>query len=195
MTIAVANVANTNTFDYWRVRTNELAHAMTNYTITTNSNTTVGNATVNGYITATGFIVSNTTSNATISIPTANQYSSGQHYLNANGSWVQVPAYSISLQTSGAGSPVMIDSYNMSYFNAMEYMIHTKDNDANGYVSTKLITVHDGANVFITEYATVTSNSSFTTGVLKANANTTHVKLYVTPTSANTDIRILRLNT
>lgn len=195
MTIAVANVANTNTFDYWRVRTNELAYAMSNYTITTDSNTVNGNAAVNGYITATGFIVSNTISNAVFTIPTANQYNSGQHFLNANGSWVQVPAYLITTNTSGAGAPALIDSYKMSDFNAMEYMIYMKDNDANGYLSTKLITVHDGANVFITEYATVTSNSLFTSGPLKANANTTHVKLYVTPTSANTDVRILRLNT
>lgn len=195
MTIAVANVANTNTFDYWRVRTNELAYAMSVSTITTNSNTTSGNAIVNGYITATGFIVSNSTSNASISIPTTAQYNSGQYYLNANGSWVQVPAYLITATTSGAGAPALLDSYRMSDYNAMEYMIHMKDNDANGYLSTKLITVHDGANVFITEYATVTSNSLFTSGPLKANANTTHVKLYVTPTSANTDVRILRLNT
>ena len=49
MTITVANTANTNTFDYWRNRTNELADAMTNKTVTVDSNTATGNAVVNGH--------------------------------------------------------------------------------------------------------------------------------------------------
>lgn len=49
MTVTVANTANTNTFDYWRNRTNELADAMTNKTVTVDSNTATGNAVVNGH--------------------------------------------------------------------------------------------------------------------------------------------------
>lgn len=49
MTVTIANTANTNTFDYWRNRTNELADAMTNKTVTVDSNTATGNAVVNGH--------------------------------------------------------------------------------------------------------------------------------------------------
>jgi hypothetical protein len=38
MTITISNTANTNTFDYWRNRTNELAHSMSNFVMTTDSN-------------------------------------------------------------------------------------------------------------------------------------------------------------
>lgn len=48
MTYTVANTATTNTFDYWRSRTNEVAHAMTNFAVTVNSNAAVGNAAVTG---------------------------------------------------------------------------------------------------------------------------------------------------
>ena len=52
MTIAVANTSNTNTFEYWLNRTNELADAMSNKVITVNSNNTTGNVFVNGVISA-----------------------------------------------------------------------------------------------------------------------------------------------
>lgn len=52
MTISVANTANTNSFYYWLQRTNELADAMSTRTITVESNTTTGNAHVNGTFSA-----------------------------------------------------------------------------------------------------------------------------------------------
>ena len=58
MSITVANTANTNTFDYWRNRTNELADAMTNKTVTVDSNTATGNAVVNGHFVS-GTLVAN----------------------------------------------------------------------------------------------------------------------------------------
>lgn len=53
MTVTVANTTNTSTYQFWLDRTNELADAMTNKVITVNSNTTVGNAQVNGIFTGT----------------------------------------------------------------------------------------------------------------------------------------------
>ena len=52
MTITVANTSNTSTFEYWLNRTNELASAMTNYAVTTNSNTATGNAAITGTFTS-----------------------------------------------------------------------------------------------------------------------------------------------
>lgn len=57
MTVTVANTSNTSTFEYWLNRTNELADAMTNKTITVNSNNTTGNAFVNGVFSATTMAV------------------------------------------------------------------------------------------------------------------------------------------
>lgn len=48
MTIAIANTEVTNTFDYWRQRTNELAAAMSIKAVTVNSNAAIGNASVTG---------------------------------------------------------------------------------------------------------------------------------------------------
>ena len=64
MTVTVANTANTNTFDYWRNRTNELADAMTNKTVTVESNTATGNAAITGTFSANVLFLGNTTVNS-----------------------------------------------------------------------------------------------------------------------------------
>ena len=83
MTITVANTANTNTFDYWRNRTNELADAMTNYVVTTDSNTAVGNAAISGQFYANVLVANssirggNVTTNGILYISTNTQLSVG----------------------------------------------------------------------------------------------------------------------
>jgi len=52
MTVLIQNTAVTNTFDFWRNRTNELAYAMSNSAVTVNSNTAVGDASITGNFTA-----------------------------------------------------------------------------------------------------------------------------------------------
>ena len=65
MTINVANTELTNTFDYWRSRTNELAYAMSQYVVTTNSNTATGNAAITGTFTADALVANTLTFSST----------------------------------------------------------------------------------------------------------------------------------
>lgn len=193
MTVAVANVANTNTFDYWRNRTNELATAMSNVVISTGS-TTTGDAAITGTFTANVLIantvrVSNSTANIVIVVPTVSQISNGTFYLNASGSWVSPPSplANGALTTTGT-SAQLLDSYAIATFRGAEYFISVKDNNANAYQATKVLTMHNNVAAFSTEYATILSNTSL--GVFDANvaANATHVTVYITPTSSNTTV-------
>ena len=59
MTITVANTSNTSTFQYWLDRTNEIAYALTNSVVTTNSNTATGNAAITGTFTANALSITN----------------------------------------------------------------------------------------------------------------------------------------
>jgi hypothetical protein len=52
MTIQVQQVTNTSSFSFWVNRTNDLANAISNYAVTTQSNTAVGNAAITGTFTA-----------------------------------------------------------------------------------------------------------------------------------------------
>jgi hypothetical protein len=102
MTITVANTTLTNTFEFLVNRTTELADAMTTKVVTTDSNTTPGNATITGTFSANVYIVGNSASNTSISAPNTEQKSSGSYFLNANGSWTSIVANNgIIANTSG----------------------------------------------------------------------------------------------
>ena len=246
MTIYVQNTAVTNTFDFWRNRTNELAYAMGNSAVTVNSNTavgnaaitgtftanvlvsntytvntinanvvnmvttngntvvsnsvvvnsviTVGNATVNTLITNTNIYISNSTANINLTVPTAAQIANGQYFHNANGQWSLVPlSYNPisngSFTTSGT-NPQVVDYYPVSTYSVGEYALLVLDNNANNKYASKILTLFDGSNTLITEYADLVSNS--TMGTFSANANVSHVRLYFTPVSSNTTVKFVR---
>lgn len=198
MTVTVANVANTNTFDYWRVRTNELADAMTNKVVTVETVATTGNAAITGTFTANVLagntvFLSNTTSNVTITVPSTSQKTSGDYFLNANGNWSAVitPVTTVTYTTTGTSSQE-IDSYAMTDFGGVEYFIRVRDNNANSYHATKVLTFHNNVAAFSTEYGYMISNA--TLGTFAVSTNATHVKLSMTPTSTNTSLTISRVN-
>ena len=89
MTINVANTTLTNTFEYLVNRTNELSDALTTKVVTADSNTTSGNSAITGTFSANVYVVGNSASNTSISAPNTEQKSSGEYFLNANGSWTR----------------------------------------------------------------------------------------------------------
>lgn len=71
MTVAVANVEFANTFGHWVQRTNELATAMSVKVLTADSNTTVGNVSLQGTFTANTLVANNITGTGNVTISTA----------------------------------------------------------------------------------------------------------------------------
>jgi len=195
MTVIVANTSNTNTFDYWRNRTNELAYAMTTYAVTAGgSNAAVGNSSITGNFNANTFTVGNSSVNTSIRTANSTQQSNGQYFLNANGSWTLIsgPIYVSNTPTVGTTSQV-IDFYDITVYDSVEYIVSVIDNNANNKMTTKILTTHDSTIVYSLEYATITTNT-VNMGSFSANANATHVKLNFTPVSTNTTVKFLRYN-
>jgi hypothetical protein len=166
--------------------------------VTTDSNTAVGNAAISSAFTANVLIantvrVSNSTSNIVITVPNTVQISTGDYFLNADGNWTLVisPVEILSTNTSLTSSQI-IDSYNMSEFGGVEYFVRVKNNLADGYHATKILTFHNNVNAFSTEYGVMTFNGSL--GTFAVSTNTTHVILTMTPTSACTTVNIARVN-
>jgi hypothetical protein len=173
---------------------------MTNYAVTTNSNTAVGNAAISDTFSAkifyanTSLNVGNSTVNTIITSENSVQISNGQYFLNANGSWVfntSAPIVNGAIETT-AISQQEIDSYSIDSINASEYYVHIKDNNANAFHSSKILTLHDTGAAYFTEYATVTSNGSL--GTFVTSCNGTHVSLLMTPTSSNTTVTFTRVD-
>ena len=236
MTVLVQNTEVTNTFDFWRNRTNQLAYAMSNSAVTVDSNTAVGNAAITGTFTANTLIantfavntsisignstintvanstsinfsnagvattinstsgsvigsfvigtavantfvntsviiVSNTTSNLNLTIPTTTQTANGKFYLNANSSWVFIPENLTISNTlfSGTG-PQELDSFVKTNFRSADYQAMITNFSANGYAVAKFLVFHDGGDAYITEYATMYSNNQL--AAFTASTNT-----------------------
>lgn len=217
MTVTVSNTANTNTFDYWRNRTNELADAMTNKVVTVESNTASGNAAITGTFTAnifssnttvinTSFYVGNSTVNVstnstslsfandlltlTFSAPTPSQFSNGQYYLSSNGSWILQKSQQVSTTTSGT-SAQQLDTYSTSTYAAVEYIVSVADSSTNNYYAAKVLTTHDTVNAYISEYGVIETNTSV--GFFTANIDSSTVRLYFTPTVSSSTVKITRI--
>lgn len=193
MTVAVANVANTNTFDFWRNRTNELANAMSTVAVTVNSNTATGNAAISGRFIANTISVGNSTVNTVFSTANSTQQSNGQYYLNANGNWalIRSPFISNEVTTTGTGSQVL-DSFLLTDYISAEYFISVKSNSTNAYHSTKILTMHNTNFAYITEFGSIISNTSVAS--FTVSTNSTHLIVNATPTVANTTIKFVRVN-
>jgi hypothetical protein len=172
---------------------------MSNVVVSVNSNTATGNAAITGSFTANVLIantvrVSNSTVNVVISVPTAAQIANNSLFLRTDGSWAapSIPVTNGALTTTGT-SAQLLDSYAISTNRGIEYFISVKDNNANAYQATKVLTMHNNVAAFSTEYATMLSNASL--GVFDANvaSNATHVTFYITPTSANTTVNFTKV--
>lgn len=196
MTVTVANTGTTNTWQYLINRVNDLAFAMSSKAVTVNSAAAVGNASITGTliagsVQAQSVLVSNTTSNVTISVPNTTMVSNGNYYLNANGNWsyLSFPITSNTFTTTGTASQE-IDYYPMTYGGA-EFFVRIKDNNANSYQACKILSYHNYASAFSTEYGSMVSN--VTLGTFNVISNATHVSLFMSPTSTNTTVNISRV--
>lgn len=214
MTITVSNTEISHTGEYWRNRTNELAHALSTKVLTTDSNTTIGNVAVDGT-----FLIGNSTVNSSVN-STVIDISSGifsasvdignsltintsmifignstsnieltQTGLTINGSEL-IYSLALSAQTVGT-SAQMIDAISKTAYRGAEYVATIKDNAANAVQISKILALHDGGTTgYVTEYGIVYSNTNL--GAFSANANSTHLKIYFTPTVANSQLNSVR---
>lgn len=167
---------------------NSTVNAVSN-SIILNLNDTVHNA----VLSTTKLALTNSTANINIVIPTAAEVSGGNYYLNANGSYSKPVEDSVSTNTVTTGtSAQLIDNFLKASYRSGEYTITIKDNAANAHQTTKLLVLHNNSNTdaFYTEYAAVFSNTEL--GLMSANANSTHVLVYITPTVANSTVSLVK---
>jgi hypothetical protein len=163
-------------------------------TFVVNTSGSIGNTTVNTAINATSLAITNSTVTFILASPTAVQVSNGNFYLNANGQYALVntitPLSNNAVTTSGTTAQ-NVDSYSLSTFRSAEYMINVFDNNANNHYSSKILTTHDTASAFVTEYAQITTNSAV--GTFSVTVITGNVFLQFTPISSSTNVRYSRV--
>jgi len=79
----------------------------------------------------------------------------------------------------------------MVAFPAAEYIISVVDNVANNRYMSKILTTHDRATGYLTEFATITTNTNVGTFSILA-PNVSHVSLRFTPVSTSTTVKYVR---
>jgi hypothetical protein len=83
-----------------------------------------------------------------------------------------------------------VDQFATATFRSAEYLVSVKDNNANGYQTSKMIMVHDGTTALVTEYSVLVTNASL--GVFAADVSGANVRLLFTPVSSNTSVKFIR---
>lgn len=192
MTVSVTLIdINTQNFEALIDKVNEVANLVSNSAVT--ANTTQGLTTGNVYVDG---IFSATTLSANTALRGGNVDSSAVLTITSNVAITDTELSinesvfsSINVQTTGTSEQI-VDNFDLSTYQAAEYVVSIKDNTANGYQVSKLILLHDTGDSYVTEYGVIYSNSML--GTFSANANSTHSRLTVTPTQTDTQLKISR---
>ena len=184
MAISTANVnTTTDTFNDWIQKTNNVATIISNNCLTANGSLglTTGNSYLNGFFSANTLIAqdairggNNTTANV-LNISTG-FYTNKATYVSNTASF------------SNNNALQVVDSFAVTTARTVKYLLQVNAT-AIGFQSTEIMLLHNGTDAFLTEYATLTSNTSqgnmavFTVTVNAASGN---VNLLISPTTNST---------
>ena len=182
MAISTANVnTTTDTFNDWVNKTNNVATIISNNCITANSSLsiTTGKSYLNGSFSANTLIAldairggNNTTANV-LNISTG-FYTNKATYVSNTASFSDNTAAQV------------VDSFAVTSARTIKYLLQVNAT-AIGFQSTEIMLLHNGTDAFLTEYATLTSNTVqgnmavFTVSVASGNVN-----LLISPTTNST---------
>jgi hypothetical protein len=204
MTKTITQIATSDTFQVWFDRTNLTINAISTEAVTCNSHANGGLTTGNGFVEGTfgaRNLVGNTIHGGTVQTPalltctsnlavTGDNITVGVVTINSSsvaysGIPLQTGSGKISTNTSGT-SAQQIDFFDKILYRAAEYALAIRDNNANAYQFSKILVLHDSGDAYFTNYAVVFSNTA--QGDFSANANSTHIRVFLTPISTNTHV-------
>ena len=176
----------TDTFNDWIQRTNNVASIVNTNCVTANGTLgfTTGNAYVNGFFSANTLIAQNAIRGGNNSSNAVLNVSLGFNTGNGTANIVQYIANTKSLTDNTALQ--VVDSFALTSARTVKYLLQVNAT-AIGFQSTEIMLLHNGTDAFLTEYATLTSNTSqgnmavFTVNVASGNVN-----LLISPTTNST---------
>ena len=182
MAISTANVnTTTDTFNDWIQKTNNCATIISNNCLTANGSLglTTGNSYLNGFFSANTLIAqdairggNNTTANV-LNISTG-FYTNKATYISNTASFTDNTALQV------------VDSFAVTSARTVKYLLQVNAT-AIGFQSTEIMLLHNGTDAFLTEYATLTSNTvQGNMAVFTVNVASGNVNLLISPTTGST---------
>jgi hypothetical protein len=157
---------------------------------------TSGNISVylNGVLQATNtdFTTANTTS-ITFSEPVSNLDIVSVQSFEGVTEFVDVRASITSNSANGttATTAVVADTFKLAQTRSAKYIVQVSNpNHGNQYQSTEVMLIHNGSATFMTEYATLVTSTAIAN--VSSDISGTDVRLIVTPSIANAEIKVVR---
>jgi uncharacterized protein YpmS len=95
-----------------------------------------------------------------------------------------------SITTTTTTANQILDSFAAGSFRTAKYLLQVHATSAAVYQACEVLIVHDGVNVYMTEYAIVTTNGTLAT--FNADISGGNIRLLVTPINAANLIRVVR---
>lgn len=107
--------------------------------------------------------------------------------------YINDPVYQFTENTASlsATTQAVIDQFVNTSFDAVKYVLTAK---ITGEVhATEVLVMHDGTDVFLTEYGTMWSGAA-SLGTVSADMNGSNVRLLFTPSNINTTVKVKRIS-
>jgi predicted lipid-binding transport protein (Tim44 family) len=161
-------------------------------------NFTNTNAITLDYITANGASTTNSIEVGGLNVDTGTLYvDSTNNYVGIQtvtpGAALQVKEAGIhtaTLTTTATTADQVVDSWAAATFRTAKYVVQIHDTGSNEYHASEILLIHDGLDVYLTEYAIVFTDASLAS--FSADISGGNVRLLVTPTNADNDITVVR---
>jgi hypothetical protein len=102
--------------------------------------------------------------------------------------WDSIKPTNTSLTTTAAGQ--VVDSFSSTNYRTAKYLVQMSHATL-GFQSTEILVLHDGTNVYMTEYATIFTQNSL--GTFDGSIVSGMVRLTVTPINTNTTVKLQRI--
>jgi len=126
-----------------------------------------------------------TFTDAVLNTDTVEILSYGRVYINDPQYQFTTDTVTFATTTQGA-----IDTFNLSTYDSAKYIVQAK---ITGEIhASEILVMHDGTDVFVTEYGTMWSGSA-SLGTFTADINSGNVRLLFTPANANTTVKFKRI--
>jgi hypothetical protein len=196
MSKLIANVQTaSDTFYGWLGKTNLALEFISNNAVSVTTNTAGDMSTGNGFVTGilgantiTASIIKggNVQTNSAVSVMSNTNFgNSSVNVLTTRNAIEQIKASS---HTSSNTDLQAMDSFALADYRSGKYLVSVTSGSS--YQVTELVVLHDGTNVYTTEYATILSGS--TLAQFSANVLSGDIKLNVTPSSSVTTFKYQR---
>jgi len=92
--------------------------------------------------------------------------------------------------TINTSNSTIVDTFSKTEYRTAKYIIQMSS--GGDYHSQEVLLVHDDTDVYMTQYAKVTSNTDL--GIVDAEVSGSNVNLLVDPVSANTSVKTVRIH-